>query len=108
MVFLMFFFFKQKTAYEILHLLGCRAGPHRCDGKHLDREGRVFCASKFQEGKDASSNDRNEQEEGDRLFADREGRQVKKLLRPVTVFVGHILLAHRSSALVSTRTRWPS
>src|SRR5207247_11323199 len=59
----------QRFGNEVLHLLCRRSGPHRCNGKHLDRESWVFCASQFQEGKDASSNDRNEQEQSDRLFA---------------------------------------
>src|SRR5207247_8724259 len=97
--------------------------PYRRNGKHLDGEGRVFCASQFQEGKDASSNDRNQQEQGDRLFVDRERRQVEKPLRRILanlgsrdavfvdqflVFFRSMVLAHWISALFSTRTRSPS
>src|SRR5437667_504715 len=111
----------QRLGNEVLHVLRRRSGPHRCNGKHLDREGRVFCASQFQEGKDAGGDDRNQQEQSDRLFADCEGRQVEKLLRRRIatlgsrdavfgehVFFRHMVLAHWISALVSTRTRSPS
>src|SRR5207244_4463889 len=73
---------------EVLHLLCRRSRPHRRNGKHLDREGRVFCASQFQEGKDASCNDRNEQEQSDRLFAHCEGRQIEKLFRRRRIILG--------------------
>src|SRR5438876_6081368 len=110
----------ERLGNEVLHLLCRRSRPHRRNGKHLDGEGRVFCASQFQEGKDASSNDRNQQEQGDRLFVDRERRQVEKPLRRILANVGsrdamfleqllvffrHMMLAHWISALFSTRTR---
>src|SRR5690348_8869941 len=38
----------QRLGNKVLHLLRGRSGPYRCNGKHLDREGRVFRASQFE------------------------------------------------------------
>src|SRR5205085_8053963 len=56
----------QRLGDEVLHLLGCRPGPHGGGRQSLDQERRILGATEVQEGVRAGQNDRDDQEKGDR------------------------------------------